>query len=146
MTGDVGLGLVDEEMHVLDEVGLEARDEVGSDGGFGPDDSVHDVDVEEGDFSDEESLNGGWLVLGGEGANGKLRHGGLTEGGDCGFARHVGCFLDRIYGIIQDFFKRFVVLRGIEGSNSVQKLFKFDAEAQRTRSCSQRLKNSMSRW
>ena len=70
--GDAFFGFVDKEVDVFDEVGVEAGDEVRADGGFGPDDAVHDVDVEERDVAGEEGLDGGGLVLGGQGADGEL--------------------------------------------------------------------------
>lgn len=59
---DVLLGLVDEEVNVLEKVGLEAGDEGGTDGDVGPDVAVHDIEVEQVDVVVLENLEGRVLV------------------------------------------------------------------------------------
>ena len=74
---DVLLGLVDEEVNVLEEVGLEAGDEGGANGDVGPDIAVHDIEVEQVDVVFLEDLKGGVLVahVGAQGGDRELAAG-----------------------------------------------------------------------
>jgi len=71
---DVLLGLVDEEVNVLEEVGLQSGDEGRAHGDVGPDVAVHDVEVKEVDAVFLEGLQGSVLVahVGTEGGDGEL--------------------------------------------------------------------------
>ena len=81
---------VDEEMNILEEIGLESGDEWRTDGDIGPDIAVHDIEMKEVNIVFLQSLEGCVLVphISTEGGDGKLWTG--TDEVDFFGACHIG--------------------------------------------------------